>query len=66
LLANDPSVWLELLARPDPSIRHAAVQRLAALLGEPVRVDPAADPASQKPARDALRARIEKAAGRGP
>jgi hypothetical protein len=66
LLADDPSVWLALLARPDPSIRHAAVQRLATLLGEPLRVDPAADPASQVPARDALRARIEKAAGRGP
>jgi hypothetical protein len=60
LLADDPSVWLALLARPDPPTRRTAAQRLSAILGSPVQVDPAADPASQKQARDALRARIEK------
>jgi hypothetical protein len=63
LLADDPAVWLGLLARDDVSIRRAAAKRLALLLGEPVPVDPAADPASQKDARDALRARIEKKSG---
>ena len=60
LLAGDPAVWLALAARPDPSIRQTAVQRLTALLGETIHIDPAADPATQKPARDALRARLEK------
>ena len=65
LLADDPSVWLALLARDDVAIRRAAAQWLALLLGGPVGVDPAAEPASQKNARDALRARIEKKAAGG-
>ena len=65
LLADDPSIWLALLGRPDPAVRRAAAKRLGTLLGEPLQIDPAADPASQGPARDALRARIEKAGGRG-
>ena len=65
LLAGDPSIWLALLSRPDAAARHAAAKRLETLLGRPIEVDPAAEPASQKAARDALRARIEKAAGHG-
>ncbi len=66
LLAGDPSIWLALLSRPDAAARRAAAKRLGTLLGGPIEVDPAADPANQKAARDALRARIEKAACHGP
>ncbi len=58
-LANDPRVWLALLARPEPSTRQTAAQRLAALLGEPLPVDPAADPETQKDQRKQVEARIE-------
>jgi hypothetical protein len=58
-LANDPTVWLTLLARPEPATRQAAARRLAALLEEPLPVDPAADPETQKDQREQLRARIE-------
>jgi hypothetical protein len=60
-LSEDPSVWLVLLARPDESVRRTAARQLAAILGESIPVDPAADPATQKDQRETLRARIEKA-----
>ncbi|MGD0901194.1 MAG: hypothetical protein ABR915_25475, partial [Thermoguttaceae bacterium] len=60
LLVDDPSIWLTLLARPDVSIRRTAARRLAILLDEPVKVDPTADPASQKGAMDALRTKVER------
>ena len=59
-LLDDPGVWLALLDRPVLATRRAAWGRLTLLLGRPVAVDPAADPASQKLARDALRARIDE------
>jgi hypothetical protein len=59
-LAADPLVWLALLARPELATRQAAAKALAALLGEPVAVDPAADPATQKDRREQLRARLQR------
>jgi hypothetical protein len=59
-LFHDPAVWLALLERPDHSVRQAAAGRLAALLGGPIDIDPAAEPNTQKAKRDALRARIER------
>jgi hypothetical protein len=58
-LAADPSVWLDLLSRPEPATRKATAAQLAILLGEPIDVDPAADPDSQKEKREQLKARIE-------
>jgi hypothetical protein len=58
-LAGDPAVWLALLGRPELAARRAAVGQLAALLGEPIDVDPAAEPDSQKDKREQLRQRIE-------
>jgi len=58
-LSGDPLVWLALLGRPEPSTRQAAARQLATLLGEPIGVDPAADPATQQTQREQLRARIE-------
>jgi hypothetical protein len=58
-LAADPMVWLELLSRPESATRKAAAKQLAMLLGEPIDVDPAADPDSQKEKREQLKARIE-------
>jgi hypothetical protein len=58
-LAADPAVWLALLGRPQPATRQKAARELAALLGDPITVDPAADPDTQKDRREQLRARIE-------
>lgn len=60
LLAGDPSVWLALLTRPESTTRQTAARQLAALLGEPTAVDPAADPDTQKDQREQLRSRIEQ------
>jgi hypothetical protein len=59
-LAADPLVWLALLGRPEAAIRRTAAQQIAALLGEPIKVDPAAEPGTQKQERERLRTRIEK------
>jgi hypothetical protein len=59
-LAGDPAVWLALLGRPDSATRQTAARQLATLLGEPIAVDPAADPDSQKGKREQLRVRIEE------
>jgi hypothetical protein len=59
-LATDPAVWLGLLARPDPSTRHTAARELTRLLGQPIAIDPAADPESQTGLRQQLRAKIEE------
>jgi hypothetical protein len=58
-LAGDPMVWLALLARPETATRKAAARQLASLLGEPIEVDPAADPVSQQAKWEQLRMRIE-------
>jgi hypothetical protein len=58
-LSGDPLVWLALLGRPELSTRQTAARQLAVLLGEPIGVDPAADPATQQTQREQLRARIE-------
>jgi hypothetical protein len=59
-LSEDPAIWLVLLSRADASVRQTAAKQLSAILGEPISVDPAADPAAQKDKREQLRARIEK------
>jgi hypothetical protein len=58
-LTNEPVVWLAMLERPEAATRQTAANRLAALLGQPIPVDPKADPASQKDQREQLRLRIE-------
>jgi len=58
-LAGDPVVWLALLARPEQATRQTAARQLALLLGEPVKVDPAAEPDTQKDQRGQLRVKIE-------
>ena len=40
-LVGDPATWLSLLERPEASIRRTAARQLAAMLGEPIAVDPA-------------------------
>jgi len=59
-LARDSTVWLALLGRPELAVRQTAARQLAALLGEPIGVDPAAEPDTQKAKRERLRTRIEK------
>ncbi len=59
-MLHDRWVWLALLERPEPATRKTAAQRLAVLLGEPIEVDPAANPDSQKAERERLRAKLEK------
>ena len=59
-LLHDPAVWLALLERPEKATRQTAARRLAALLGEPIDVDPAAEPDTQKAKRERLRMRIER------
>ena len=58
-LAGDPAAWLVLLKHPDESIRRTAARQLMALLGEPIAVDPAADPETQKSQRKQLRAKFQ-------
>jgi len=58
-LAGDPVVWLALLARPEQATRQTAARQLALLLGEPVKVDPAAEPDTQKDQREQLRVKID-------
>jgi hypothetical protein len=62
LLAADPEIWLILLERPEAAVRKAAARNLALLLGSPVEIDPAADPATQKAKREQLRAKIQNQA----
>ena len=59
-LAGDPAVWLALLGRPELATRQTAAGQLAALLGVPIDVDPAAEPDTQKEKREQLRRRIEQ------
>ena len=58
-LAADPATWLLLLERPEESIRRTAARQLTGLLGEPIAVDPAAEPETQKSQREHLRAKFE-------
>ena len=59
-LLRNSAVWLALLDRPEKATRQTAARQLAALLGEPIDVDPAAEPNTQKAKRERLRMRIEK------
>lgn len=59
-LATDPMVWLTLLSRSELATRQTAAQQLASLLGEPIQVDPAADPDTQTDEREQLRKRFEE------
>jgi hypothetical protein len=59
-MAFDPSLWLVFLRRPDPAMRRIAVKQLEGILGAPIPVDPAADPATQTERREELRARVER------
>jgi hypothetical protein len=59
-LLHEPAVWLALLDRPEKATRQTAARQLAGLLGEPIDVDPAAEPNTQKAKRERLRVRIEK------
>ena len=54
------SAVLSQLGRPEADTRKTAARQLTALLGEPIDVDPAAAPDTQKAKREKLRARIEK------
>jgi hypothetical protein len=58
-LVADSSVWLALLGRPEASTRRTAAKHLAGLLGEPIGVDPEADPATQEKQREQLRVKLE-------
>jgi hypothetical protein len=57
-LVGDGEIWLALLSRPQESTRRLAARQLGAILGRPIRFDPAADPATQKDQIEQLRARI--------
>lgn len=58
-LAEEPTVWLILLGRPEQPVRQAAARHLASLLGKRIDVDPAAEPETQRNKLERLRARIE-------
>jgi hypothetical protein len=58
-LTGDPLVWWLLLDRPEAATRRVAAEQLATLLGEPIQVDPAAEPSTQKQQREQLRTRID-------
>ena len=58
-LSGEPALWFALLARPEASTRQTAARQLVALLGEPISVDPAAAPDTQKQQREQLWAKIE-------
>jgi hypothetical protein len=58
-LAGDPSVWLILLARPEPDERRYAAAQLSDVLGEPIPMDAEAEPSTQKTQMEQLRLRIE-------
>jgi len=57
-LAGDPVIWLALLSRSEESSRRLAAERLEALLGEPVRFDPAADPKTRADQIDEIRSLV--------
>lgn len=57
-LLTDPELWLALLSRREESIRRVAARHLEAVLGEPVRFDPAADPTTRKNQIERLKARV--------
>lgn len=60
MLSTDPAVWLALLGRTEVETRKTAARQLTAILGEPIGVDPAAEPDTQREARDRLQSRIER------
>jgi hypothetical protein len=60
MLAEDPAVWASLLSRPEVATRRVAADQLAAILGEPLRIDPTAEPATQQFELEQLRMHIER------
>ena len=58
MLFPEPFDLARFLDRPEKTTRTAAAKQLAALLGEPIDVDPAADPATQRKQREQLRTKI--------
>lgn len=58
-LSGDPVIWQALLSRPDVAVRRVAAGQLAAILEEPIPVDPEADPASQTKQLERLRLQLE-------
>ena len=62
-LAGDPATWLVLLERPEASIRRLAARQLTAMLGEPIALDPAADPETQKSQRTKLWTKLQPPKG---
>jgi hypothetical protein len=59
-LAGDPTVWLDLLGRPEIATRQGSAHQLAALLGKPIDIDSAAAPDTQREKREKLRTQLEK------
>lgn len=59
-MLRDPIIWWTLLGRADRATRETAAKQLAAILGEPLGVEPAAQPDTQKAEREQLRVKIEK------
>ena len=57
-LAEDPAIWLSLLARPQEQDRRTASRHLESLLGRPIRFDPGADPAARAAQIEAIRAAL--------
>jgi hypothetical protein len=60
-LAGDPTIWLALLERDDPSVQRWAAQELSRLLEKPVKFDPDADAAARARQRAAIALEIERA-----
>ena len=58
-LRGDPSVWLSLLSRPEPSTRRLASRQLSALWGEAIAIDPEAEPSTQSLQLQQLHRRID-------
>ena len=57
-LLADPDLWLALLSRQEESARRLAARQLEAILGQPIRFDPAADNATRKTQIERLQAKI--------
>jgi hypothetical protein len=57
-LIGDPDIWLAFLSRPEESTRRLAARHLGAILGEPIRFDPAAEPHTRKAQIEQLRLQV--------
>ncbi len=58
-LSGDREIWLSMLGRDEQSTRQLAAKHLGALLDEPIRFDPAADPATRKSQIEQLRTQLQ-------